>query len=798
MMDTLKFRWLHQNLALHKQRTEHAQGTLNVEDDLKHVDELHQHADLLRRKRQQRQEEADSELKRENARLVGKLCSVVRESEIRQRDIVSTATCSMPGTLNTGTRRQAAQRIDKENHDMLGRLQKAKPYIATLNQLATRYNAHEQLVARHSRIKRRASDLNNPPTALPPRNPKPPSGGASNLRHTAPLASSSRSGSTRPMKPKGLPPLKGHTDVLPPQNSSDARSAQGGSLQSGGSSASGCLANDLAPLGANTSTLGSDLVVGSADDNASNALDEGMADGNARGEATDGEDDEQDGYQYGFGDAVPSASNLEEHSWQPVHDAEELNWSTKNDEHADAGEEEYEADNAVGMSTVTAEETTVAATTSPQVDPQLPPGPSTGRPGSRPGSRARASRPSQQLDQAAVDALAQNALSGGLPATLGGGSEVAVNADVAVDALAQGALSGGLLAELAGASKVAVDADVAVDALAQGALSGGLLAELAGASEAHDSPAAHPEPAAGSSPDALEVAASSSAAGVAVTTAASKLVPEDPAAVSSPQAHAVDKESNDDDEYAFEDDRGATAESVLSQPSEKGLVKEGSTAVSDMQSPDEKGASSSAEANNTSENAKTKVSSDGYSDDEYNDDENNDDDFEANSEDEGEASKAVVPSVAQPEATVIASNQLAPDDEYASDEEGDSFEDENVDPTTKPAQPASAKPAAPNDSAGSEDEEDDDEFEDSVEANRSPVGIGGEPRLTTGDSEYNDAFENSHTEDPAVATRSGVGASNLGKGTKDVEEDSEEEAFEEDFDEDFEEMSPTAGKSVGL
>merc|ERR1719487_2858808 len=123
----------------------------------------------MRKSRIRHKLEAARELRSENARLVERLCAVNREAETRQKHLMQTPR-TWPGMLNAAFRRKVAHQVDKDNKMMLDRLKHAGPGIETNRELASKYKVHQELVVRHSRIKRRDVDLTNPP-APPPRRP---------------------------------------------------------------------------------------------------------------------------------------------------------------------------------------------------------------------------------------------------------------------------------------------------------------------------------------------------------------------------------------------------------------------------------------------------------------------------------------------------------------------------------------------------------------------------------------------------------------------------------------------------
>eukprot|EP00931_Biecheleriopsis_adriatica_P017158 TRINITY_DN123_c0_g1_i1.p1 TRINITY_DN123_c0_g1~~TRINITY_DN123_c0_g1_i1.p1 ORF type:complete len:702 (-),score=180.78 TRINITY_DN123_c0_g1_i1:118-1947(-) len=139
----------------------------------------------MRLSRRKHEEQAELEVKRENQRLVERLCLVMRESEERQRQLSGASrpqnsASSTAGTLNLGHRRKVAQQIDKDNKALLDRLLRAGPTLATRSQLSARYQVHTKIVKERTRLKRTVSKADMVATPPPrsnhqcPRRPTPP------------------------------------------------------------------------------------------------------------------------------------------------------------------------------------------------------------------------------------------------------------------------------------------------------------------------------------------------------------------------------------------------------------------------------------------------------------------------------------------------------------------------------------------------------------------------------------------------------------------------------------------------
>jgi len=167
-MDPLRFRAAHRDQLSHQQRLREVRGLYHSEDHFREAAETQKRESNMRSSRIRNQEESSIESRRENVRLVERLCSVLRESETRQKQLQSSPLVPTEavarGTLNISRRRNVAAQIDKENRRFLDRLIRAAPGIATRSQLASRYQMHQKLVAQHSRLRRRwDSDKETPP-----------------------------------------------------------------------------------------------------------------------------------------------------------------------------------------------------------------------------------------------------------------------------------------------------------------------------------------------------------------------------------------------------------------------------------------------------------------------------------------------------------------------------------------------------------------------------------------------------------------------------------------------------------
>jgi len=157
-LDQLRFHQIHRKLYAHRQRVEEARGYYNAEENERQSDEMRARAEAMRLSRKKHQEEAHMDVKRENQRLVERLCLVMRESEQRQRQMMlpkpPSSAPAAAGTLNLAVRRKAAQQIDKDNNALLDRIIRAGPHIIKRDELKARYQEHNKHVKRRSRIKR--------------------------------------------------------------------------------------------------------------------------------------------------------------------------------------------------------------------------------------------------------------------------------------------------------------------------------------------------------------------------------------------------------------------------------------------------------------------------------------------------------------------------------------------------------------------------------------------------------------------------------------------------------------------
>jgi len=208
-MGAQNFRNLHRAQYTHRQHVQTARPCL--ENDLLEEDyeEKQLRAANMRKTRQRNQKEAplDLDRHRENVRLVERLCCVARESEKRQKQILSSSaplSARTPrkagnvqpianaghvalgtGSMNIAFRRKVAKTIDSENQALLDRIVRVQPAVATRKDLAPEYSAHKQNVKILSRIRRPW----NPDMSVEPPSVRPSSGSRPSPWRRAPVPS---------------------------------------------------------------------------------------------------------------------------------------------------------------------------------------------------------------------------------------------------------------------------------------------------------------------------------------------------------------------------------------------------------------------------------------------------------------------------------------------------------------------------------------------------------------------------------------------------------------------------------
>ncbi|CAK8995949.1 Uncharacterized protein SCF082_LOCUS4580 [Durusdinium trenchii] len=157
-LDRLRFQHLHRVIYAHRQRVENAESYYDALETERQAEVMHARAEAMRVSRAKRKEEAVDSLKRDNQRMVERLCLVMKDSESRQHQLaakVSKPPGSAPaGSLNLGFRRRAARQIDQDNKVLLDRLIRIGPTVSTRAELESRYQVYSTLVHRHSRLRR--------------------------------------------------------------------------------------------------------------------------------------------------------------------------------------------------------------------------------------------------------------------------------------------------------------------------------------------------------------------------------------------------------------------------------------------------------------------------------------------------------------------------------------------------------------------------------------------------------------------------------------------------------------------
>lgn len=83
-LDRLRFQHLHRVIYAHRQRVENAESYYDSLETERQAQVMHQRAEAMRIARAKRQEQAVGSLKRDNQRMVQRLCVVMRDSESRQ------------------------------------------------------------------------------------------------------------------------------------------------------------------------------------------------------------------------------------------------------------------------------------------------------------------------------------------------------------------------------------------------------------------------------------------------------------------------------------------------------------------------------------------------------------------------------------------------------------------------------------------------------------------------------------------------------------------------------------------
>eukprot|EP00403_Amphidinium_massartii_P010920 CAMPEP_0178414302 /NCGR_PEP_ID=MMETSP0689_2-20121128/22967_1 /TAXON_ID=160604 /ORGANISM="Amphidinium massartii, Strain CS-259" /LENGTH=480 /DNA_ID=CAMNT_0020035589 /DNA_START=45 /DNA_END=1487 /DNA_ORIENTATION=- len=226
LLSSLQFKALRKRFHLHKQRLDKVQSTLHVQRMVQEVDELHAKAQNFRLTRLRRSEEAADKLKRENMRMVGKLHTVIRDAEVRHKQLSTLSRPSTPsqGSLNISVRKQRYDQIKRENAEMVDRLRTAGPAIATAHELADRYHAHRALLSRRKRFRRQnVVRLGLPPPELQQEQvPRPPGETPSYMRPRLPPVKVEEEPPPTKPKPKPKPRAQQAAPVARAESSNEA------------------------------------------------------------------------------------------------------------------------------------------------------------------------------------------------------------------------------------------------------------------------------------------------------------------------------------------------------------------------------------------------------------------------------------------------------------------------------------------------------------------------------------------------------------------------------------------------
>mmetsp|Transcript_14692 Transcript_14692/g.33057 ORF Transcript_14692/g.33057 Transcript_14692/m.33057 type:complete len:467 (+) Transcript_14692:91-1491(+) len=191
LLTSLKLLALRKKACIHKKRLEEVQATLDIQQIEREVDALHAKAEDFRMTRVHKSDEAADKLRRDNLRMVSKLHTVVRDAEVRHKQLSMPASTTTPrSSLNSSVRKKRFKQISRENADILDRLRKAGPTVATADELSERYSVHTELLARRTRFRRRnvARMLVPPMTKGRPEEARPQLGKPHYMRPTGQVA----------------------------------------------------------------------------------------------------------------------------------------------------------------------------------------------------------------------------------------------------------------------------------------------------------------------------------------------------------------------------------------------------------------------------------------------------------------------------------------------------------------------------------------------------------------------------------------------------------------------------------
>merc|ERR1719491_145572 len=134
--------WQHR-IYRHRENVHAANCCTNLSQYEKEVAELAKFTSGHQRARRFKREEAEERMRKDNERLVQKICEVARESERRQVQI-ATAAGPNPERSPVGEpqRRRRQHKIDAENARLLKRLESVKSEITSKVQSERSYDRH--------------------------------------------------------------------------------------------------------------------------------------------------------------------------------------------------------------------------------------------------------------------------------------------------------------------------------------------------------------------------------------------------------------------------------------------------------------------------------------------------------------------------------------------------------------------------------------------------------------------------------------------------------------------------------
>mmetsp|Transcript_78515 Transcript_78515/g.139237 ORF Transcript_78515/g.139237 Transcript_78515/m.139237 type:complete len:605 (-) Transcript_78515:47-1861(-) len=172
MLDENSYRLWQHRIAKHREYVKSVHSETDMSRYEREVAELHKISSGHKRGRRFKREEEEAELRRNNARLVQKICDVARQSEKRQIQIASVAQRdSSDASAQEKRRRREQKALDLENAALLRRLENVKSELPLAVQSARNHDRHLANAARMSRFRRPVNAITRQP--LPPRRPRP-------------------------------------------------------------------------------------------------------------------------------------------------------------------------------------------------------------------------------------------------------------------------------------------------------------------------------------------------------------------------------------------------------------------------------------------------------------------------------------------------------------------------------------------------------------------------------------------------------------------------------------------------